>query len=114
MDNQNTQSGGQGVGGGGAALHVVVFPWLAMGHIIPFFHLSTLIAKRVTPSPSFPPQETSPDFPEYPSTSPPSSTSSPSLFPAFLTSQTTPNHRPTSPSTSSNYSKRPSTCYNPR
>ncbi|KAM1014267.1 hypothetical protein TB2_044105 [Malus domestica] len=46
MDNQNTQSGGQGVGGGGAALHVVVFPWLAMGHIIPFFHLSTLIAQK--------------------------------------------------------------------
>ncbi|XP_050158197.1 UDP-glycosyltransferase 91C1-like [Malus sylvestris] len=46
MDNQNTQSGGQGGGGGGAVLHVVVFPWLAMGHLIPFFHLSTLIAQK--------------------------------------------------------------------
>ncbi|KAB2628747.1 UDP-glycosyltransferase 91C1-like [Pyrus ussuriensis x Pyrus communis] len=46
MDNQNTQSGGKRVGGGGAALHVVVFPWLAMGHIIPFFRFSTLIAQK--------------------------------------------------------------------
>ncbi|XP_047262647.1 UDP-glycosyltransferase 91C1 [Capsicum annuum] len=29
-----------------AALHVVMFPWLAMGHIIPFFHLSKCLAQR--------------------------------------------------------------------
>lgn len=28
------------------SLHVVVFPWLAMGHLIPFFHLSKLIAQK--------------------------------------------------------------------
>ncbi|CAN4081977.1 unnamed protein product [Withania somnifera] len=28
------------------ALHVVMFPWLAMGHIIPFFHLSKCLAQR--------------------------------------------------------------------
>ncbi|XP_062028292.1 UDP-glycosyltransferase 91C1 [Rosa rugosa] len=27
-------------------LHFVVFPWLAMGHLIPFFHLSKLIAQN--------------------------------------------------------------------
>ncbi|XP_004287416.1 PREDICTED: UDP-glycosyltransferase 91C1 [Fragaria vesca subsp. vesca] len=27
-------------------LHLVVFPWLAMGHLIPFFHLSKLIAQK--------------------------------------------------------------------
>ncbi|XP_008219240.1 PREDICTED: UDP-glycosyltransferase 91C1 [Prunus mume] len=27
-------------------LHVVVFPWLAMGHLIPFFRLSKLIAQK--------------------------------------------------------------------
>lgn len=27
-------------------LHVVMFPWLAMGHIIPFFHLSKCLAQR--------------------------------------------------------------------
>ncbi|KAK4361362.1 hypothetical protein RND71_020314 [Anisodus tanguticus] len=28
------------------SLHVVMFPWLAMGHIIPFFHLSKCLAQR--------------------------------------------------------------------
>ncbi|XP_050379187.1 UDP-glycosyltransferase 91C1 [Argentina anserina] len=28
------------------SLHLVVFPWLAMGHLIPFFHLSKLIAQK--------------------------------------------------------------------
>ncbi|XP_058737027.1 putative UDP-rhamnose:rhamnosyltransferase 1 [Vicia villosa] len=27
-------------------LHIAVFPWLAFGHIIPFFHLSKLIAQK--------------------------------------------------------------------
>ncbi|CAN4080241.1 unnamed protein product [Withania somnifera] len=27
-------------------LHIVMFPWLAMGHIIPFFHLSKCLAQR--------------------------------------------------------------------
>ncbi|CAA6675471.1 unnamed protein product [Spirodela intermedia] len=31
-------------GAGGARLHVVMLPWLALGHIIPFFELSKRIA----------------------------------------------------------------------
>ncbi|CAL5415070.1 unnamed protein product [Camellia sinensis] len=27
-------------------LHIVVFPWLAMGHLIPFLHLSTTLATK--------------------------------------------------------------------
>ncbi|XP_066395915.1 putative UDP-rhamnose:rhamnosyltransferase 1 [Miscanthus floridulus] len=30
----------------GPALHIVVFPWLAFGHIIPFLELSEQLAKR--------------------------------------------------------------------
>ncbi|XP_057975155.1 UDP-glycosyltransferase 91C1-like [Malania oleifera] len=31
--------------GGDVRIHVVMFPWLAMGHLIPFFHLSTRLAQ---------------------------------------------------------------------
>ncbi|KAL5559953.1 hypothetical protein UlMin_036164 [Ulmus minor] len=31
---------------GEKALHVVLFPWLAMGHLIPFFHLSKRLAQK--------------------------------------------------------------------
>ncbi|KAI3854088.1 hypothetical protein MKW92_048647 [Papaver armeniacum] len=30
----------------GKKLHVVIFPWLAIGHLIPFFHLSVSLAKK--------------------------------------------------------------------
>ncbi|KAI3705968.1 hypothetical protein L1987_76218 [Smallanthus sonchifolius] len=28
------------------SLHIVMFPWLAMGHLIPFFHFSKILAQR--------------------------------------------------------------------
>ncbi|KAL3834050.1 hypothetical protein ACJIZ3_008786 [Penstemon smallii] len=34
------------IGGGGKILHVVMFPWLAIGHIKPFFRLSKSLAKK--------------------------------------------------------------------
>jgi hypothetical protein len=38
----------------GGGLEVVVFPWLAFGHMIPFLELSKRLAAKGQPSPSCP------------------------------------------------------------